>query len=218
MAENTRNRLKWRLVLLALALAALLFHVPEGHAVPIVGGTDFVFTSDGGKIESSGDPANTADGNTANGPFSDQTIGVRYTITGPNTPIETLPITLVYTFNELFDITGDFTLYNGWDLSGQAIDAFTLTFFDTGGIQIGSPFSGNGSAAVTTDVFALGTTFPDVQSVELQVTSVHSGELEFREIAFEGSASSPSPLSGPSTALLLGAGVLGLVLRRRRRG
>ncbi len=161
-----------RRILPVLAFSLVVAFATASSGVPLTGGTHFVFTSGGGGLETSGDPANTADGQSLNGGFGDQTIGVQYRF-----PPSSLPITFTYTFTQVVDVSGDFTLYNGWDLQNQGIDQFTLTFFDSSQSQIGSPFGGSApNAPPTATSFALGTTFAGAKTVELTVTSVHSGE------------------------------------------
>ena len=201
-------------------ISILLFAASSASAIPLIGGTDFVFVSDGGAMETQGDPANTADGANANGTFADQTIGVQY-----RGPTLVLPVTFEYSFTQVVDVFGDFTLYNGWDIQNQGIGDFTLTFFDALDAQIGSPFSSAAAdAPPSTEIFNLVTTYLGVSSVELMVTSVHSGEIEFREIAFEGSivsVSLPVPMPLPTlndySLILLGLLVLGFGAVRFRR-
>ena len=203
-------------LLYAIVILTGLVGFSSTHAAPILAPTDFVFTDDGGAVESAGNPANTANGLTANGLFSDPTVGVRYSMPGsPNTPVQTLPITFTYMFNQLFNINGNFTLYNGWDCCGQAIDAFTLSFLDIIGDPIGAIFSGNGISVESAQIFSLGATYMGVKSVELTVTSVHENELEFREVAFEGTRAS---IPEPTVLALVGLGLVGVGWRRRKAG
>ena len=163
-------------------------------AAPIVGPGDFTFTSATGPAPSNGDPAFTADGDISNPTFFPGASGVQYR----GAP----PVGLTYSFTQLYDVSG-FVLHNGWDIQNQAVNAFNLTFFDPSSAQIGQVFNANGSPGVGVDQFDLGFTYLNVASVVLEITSTHAGEVEFREIAFDGTV-----VPEPSTSFLAALGLV----------
>ena len=194
---------------LAAAVATIFFfgaQLSVSQAGTISGGTDFSFTSVvAGAAHVAGDPANTANGTTANSSYNTSGGGVGY-LSSASTPI-----TFTYTFNQDTDLpSADFLLYNGWGANNEAVDAFTLTFYDSANSQIGS-FSGNGTAGVNDDVFTNIGSFVGVKSFDLDVTSSFAMNVEFREVAFE-----IADVPEPTTLLLAVAGALACSFTRRR--
>ncbi len=195
-----------KLILTAAVATMFLFGAQLSSAAIISGGTDFSFTSVvTGAAPVAGAAANTANGATANTGYNTAGGGVGYLSSTSN------PLTFTYTFNTDTDLpSADFLLYNGWGAASQAIEDFTLTFFDASSTQVGSVFTGVGSAGVVDDSFAIGS-YTGVKSFELHVTSSYALDVEFREVAFE-----IADVPEPTTMLLAVAGALACTLGRRR--
>ncbi len=160
--------------------AVALGSVVHAQGPTLIGGRDFNLSSAslGGGTELVGAASNTANGLTANTPWGNSGDGISYRFNSPSD--------FRYDFVSPVTIDGNFYLYNGWDFQDQAIRNFSLSFLDSAGSLIGSPFQGVGSPGINNEVFGLPQAYAGVKTANLRVESSHTPHVEFREVAFDG--------------------------------
>ena len=120
---------------------------------------------------------------------------------------------ITLSLDQAYDLTS-FSLWNDVNILNEGVRTFSLSFFDSANMNLGSTGVLNAVSQFNAQVYDFGQTYTGVQTVGLNVLTSNL-QIEIRELAFNGTATSSVP--APASLALFGAGLIGLLRLTRKR-